>query len=349
MISHKIRLPGMILIEDSIKDSAGLVCKDLGLQRKCLLLSGQKTYDILGKDVLEDIRANNFRVKSKIVSSIEKDEIDKIIKFAQGFDYIVGVGSGKVIDIAKYVSFQNKIPYVSVPTSASHDGITSPRATLTKKGKRYSYEAQSPIAILVDINTIKESPYRMIASGCADVISNITAVPDWRLAHKERNEFYSEYAATLSISSAQIVLESADKIRDLKKTGIKNLMEALINSGIAMCIAGSSRPSSGSEHLFSHALDAIFPEKMSLHGEQCGVGTIISAYLYDLNWKRIQKVLKSLRCPVSAHELRIPEKIVLNALLQAKDIRKDRYTILNKKPLNETMAREILLETGIIE
>ena len=53
----------------------------------------------------------------------------------------------------------------------------------------------------------------------------------------------------------------------------------MISSGMAISIAGNSRPASGSEHKFSHALDMIAP-KPALHGEQCGVGTIMMMYLH---------------------------------------------------------------------
>ena len=56
-----------------------------------------------------------------------------------------------------------------------------------------------------------------------------------------------------------------------------------------MSIAGSSRPASGSEHMFSHALDRIAP-KPALHGEQCGVGTIMMMYLHGGNWQTVQPV-----------------------------------------------------------
>jgi len=116
-----------------------------------------------------------------------------------------------------------------------------------------------------------------------------------------------------------------------------------------MCIAGSSRPASGSEHLFSHALDTLMPEKKSLHGEQCGVGSIMMAYLHKLPWQRIVENLKRLGCPTTAREMGVPDDIIVKALMMAKDIKKDRYTILNEADLNEEKARNLARVTGVIK
>jgi len=39
---------------------------------------------------------------------------------------IIGIGGGRSVDIAKLIGFNLNKPFVSVPTSASHDGIASP-------------------------------------------------------------------------------------------------------------------------------------------------------------------------------------------------------------------------------
>jgi glycerol-1-phosphate dehydrogenase [NAD(P)+] len=102
--------------------------------------------------------------------------------------------------------------------------------------------------------------------------------------------------------SAKLVTENAELIVNRQDEGLRVLLEALISCGVAMSIAGSSRPCSGSEHLFSHALDIVKPNQ-ALHGEQCGVGTILSAYLYKSNWQGIKKTLKQLGAPTTAKEL----------------------------------------------
>ena len=60
----------------------------------------------------------------------------------------------------------------------------------------------------------------------------------------------------------------------------RSLANSLLVSGLAMEIAGSSRPASGSEHLISHALDSV-SVKPKAHGIQVGVATYLCALLQN--------------------------------------------------------------------
>ena len=125
------------------------------------------------------------------------------------------------------------------------------------------------------------------------------------------------------------------------------LIEALISSGVAIGIAGSSRPCSGSEHLFSHLLDMIC-SKPALHGEQCGVGAIMMAYLWRANWKLLKDKLQTIGAPTTAEQLGIQTNHVIDALIMAKTIKPERYTILHTQNLTQQSARVIAQRTGII-
>ena len=107
-----------------------------------------------------------------------------------------------------------------------------------------------------------------------------------------------------------------------------------------MSIAGSSKPCSGSEHLFSHSLDVV-ESNGGLHGEQCGVGAIMMAYLYDIDWKGIKETLQKTGAPTTAEELGVEPESVIKALMQACSIRPDRYTILNTKQLDYVSAKKL--------
>lgn len=211
----------------------------------------------------------------------------------EGTSIALGVGGGKVIDVVKMASKYANVHFISVPTAATHDGIASPRASIKNDKGSVSLPAHAPIAVIADTDIIRKAPYRFLAAGCGDVISNYTAVLDWKLAHRLLYERYSESSAALSLMSAKMVIKSADSIKKGLEESARIVVKALISSGIAMSIAGSSRPASGSEHKFSHALDIVAP-KPALHGEQCGVGTIMMMYLHGKDWKFIRDTLKKL-------------------------------------------------------
>jgi glycerol-1-phosphate dehydrogenase [NAD(P)+] len=260
---------------------------------------------------------------------------------------ILGVGGGKVIDVAKYCAFLGNTPFISVPTAASHDGISSPRASIKDSQRPTSIEAKSPLAIVADIDIIAQAPPRLMASGCGDIIAKYTAVRDWKLSHKIKGEYYGAYTGSLVMMSAFSIIKNADVIKKNPKVGYRIVLEALIGCGIAMGIAGSSRPCSGSEHLFSHALDILAP-KPALHGEQCGVGTIMMSYLHKANWNLVRDTLEKIGAPTSAKTLGIAPKYIIKALTYCNKIRPDSYTILGENGLSENEARALAEKTFVI-
>jgi len=147
--------------------------------------------------------------------------------------------------------------------------------------------------------------------------------------------------------SARHIIENADLIRPGSKEGVRILLEALVSCGVAMCIAGTSKPCSGSEHLFSHALDLLAPNH-ALHGEQCGLGTIMMAALHGIDWKIVRDTLRKVGAPTTAEEIGIAEEYIVEALVKAREIRPERYTILNEKPLTRKSARLLAEKTGVI-
>ena len=260
---------------------------------------------------------------------------------------LIGVGGGTKIDAAKLSSARQHIPFISVPTTLSHDGIASPLASVKGLDKPYSIMAQAPLAIIADTDIIAQAPWRSAISGCGDVIAKFTAVKDWQLAHTEKNEYYGEYAASLALMSTKLVIQNAKLIQPGNDEGLHVLLEALISCGVAMSIAGSSRPCSGSEHLFSHALDMIkCPHAM--HGEQCGVGSVLTAYLHKTDWQRIRDTLKQIGAPTTAAELGVKDEDLVKAFEMAATIRPERYTILHKLKLDREACEKVAKTTGVI-
>lgn len=333
-----IELPRRVIVGDGAIHRLRDVIEELGLKGNFLVISDPTTKEIAGDNVRRDIDASIYTTQGtpdseveRILLEIKRDEIR----------YLIGVGGGRIIDITKLAAFKAGIPFLSVPTAASHDGITSPQVSI-KRSTPISIKAHCPIGVIADTAIIRKAPERLLAAGCADVISNYTAVLDWKLANKEKGEYYGDYAATLAMMSAQIVMHNAEKIID----DISILVEALISSGVAIGIAGSSRPCSGAEHNFSHVLDRICPNP-ALHGEQCGVGSIMMAYLHEAEWERVRDSLKKVKAPINAKELGIEDNYIVEALTKAHKIR-DRYTIL-RDGLSREKAIELAKITGVIE
>lgn len=348
-VQRFIELPRIIVEEDNAIEKLAGVIDELKLSGKAIVVSGVNTFSIAGKRV-EEIVSKEFETEvflaEKASIAYVKALEEKIEK--ENASFCIAAGGGKVIDVCKLASFRKGIPFISIPTSAAHDGIASPRASIKQSKTSVSVKAGAPIAVIADINIISKAPYRLIASGAGDVIAKITALKDWELARDELGEEYSSYAAALCEMSYKMVLDSEEKIKNREKEGVKNLVKALISCGVAISIAGSSRPASGSEHKFSHALDMLC-ESRALHGEQCGVGTIIAAKLHGIEWQRIREFLENIRAPVNAEGLGVSEKCIVEAIVKAREINKERFTIFDKIKPDKSMAEKIAKEVRVIK
>jgi len=352
-IPHKTKLkmmelPRVVMIGQGAVDNVAQTARRLKIGHNALIVNDPRTHRVAGKRVAQQLEDDGFFVQDfKIKGNDEEDvlEVQAIIKESK-MNVLMGVGGGKPIDIAKYSAFKRGIPFFSIPTAASHDGIASSRATLEIGRMRASVEAQPPLVLIADTNIIAASPFKLTVSGCGDIIANHSAVADWMLAHRLKGEEYSNYAAALSSQTAEMLVENIDQIKPNLEESARFMLKALVSSGIAMSIAGSSRPASGSEHMFSHALD-LFAKRPALHGMQCGVGAILMLYLHGLDWRRIKEALKVVNAPVTAKALGVSREEVLRALTYAHKIRPERYTILGNG-ISQRTAEKVAKETGVI-
>lgn len=344
-----MELPRKILIGYGVLSKLGEFLKNLDLNGRVLIISGKNVKERLGNRVEDSLISHEFNFLWYCVKEATINEVKRVEEFAKSKEVsvILGLGGGKSIDIAKLTASNMNLPFVSVPTSASHDGISSPFASIKGLDRPYSICSRSPIGILGDIDIIYEAPKRLLASGCGDLIAKITAVKDWELARDMKGEYFGNYAANLARMSAEIVIKESECIGKGLKECVRDVVEALISAGVAAGIAGSSRPCSGSEHLFSHALSIISPNA-GLHGERCGIGTIMIAKLYEMDWESLRKSLLNIHAPTSAMEIGVSEEQVVKALLLAPTIRPDRFTILNVKKLDYESALKLARSTYVI-
>lgn len=347
MQSHTMELPRLIEIGEKNIGDFGRFVNSLNKSKRISLISGTNVTKIIQKKIESSLKSNKIKFvwhmsSNNTITAI--NTIQKDVKKDQS-DLIVGIGGGRSVDTAKMIAYNLDKPFVSVPTAASHDGMASPFVSIVGD-KPHSIVASAPLGVFVDIDIIRKAPPKLLASGCGDLIANIIAVKDWQLGHEKTGEYYGRYSADLALMSAKIVMENSSYYA---KNGldVRIIVEALISAGVASCIAGSSRPCSGAEHLFSHALDKIAPGK-GLHGEKCGIGSIMMAKLQGQDWKKIVKTLKDVGAPTSAKQVGLKSEEIVTALMIAQELRPERYTILKEIKMTEKKALNLAKVTNVI-
>jgi glycerol-1-phosphate dehydrogenase [NAD(P)+] len=347
--ARSMTFPRTVLAGHGVLSELGSCCRQFDFPTRGAVVTGHRTAGLAGNRAGEILTASGFEITTVLAGEPTTEEVDRVgaILTGAGARFVVGVGGGSKIDIAKVAAHRLKVPFVSVPTSAAHDGISSPRASLHGAGRTTSTEAVVPIGVIADTSVIVQAPFRLLASGCADVISNFTACLDWKLAARLRNEEYSSTAATLAEYAAQEIAEHANLIKPNLEESVWIAIRPLIVAGIAMSVAGSSRPCSGAEHLFSHALDRS-AQRPALHGEQCGVGSVMMMYLHGGDWRRLRTALHAIGAPTTAKELGVTAEEVVQALVAAHAVRPERYTILGDNGLTREAAERLANVTGVI-
>jgi glycerol-1-phosphate dehydrogenase [NAD(P)+] len=325
------------------------MCRDFNLGGTCIIVTGRTTGPIAAKPVSDHLTGAGFDVHLIELAEATRENVDRVKGLIDEVEakFLLGVGGGSKIDIAKLAAKECYMPFISIPTSGAHDGIASPSASIIDQETPHSIEAIMPIGVLADTEIISRSPFRLLASGCADVLSNFTAIRDWELAVRLKNEEFSTTAYTLAKMSATVIKQNAGVIKPMVEESAWIAIKPIISSGISMSIAGSSRPTSGSEHMFSHSLSMIAPGR-ALHGNQCGIGALMMMYLHGGPWEEIRESLRTLRCPTTARELGFSKEEVIKALTMAHTIRPERYTILGDNGLTEEAAERLANITGVV-
>lgn len=349
MLLRGIRIPLFMKVGNKLLSSLWEILQKNNLYfSEILMITTSHLHELLKSELENSDISENTLVYYYHISSNNIREVNKLRKRVRNSvsPLVIGLGGGKVIDVAKYSAYLERRNFLSVPTTLSHDGIASPIAVIKILKRNKSLGAQIPIGIICDTEIIYKAPRRTLRAGIGDLISNLSAIEDWRLAAEKGIELLDDFAISISKMSALHIFAQEPSVKD--KKFLEELAKSLVLSGIAMEVAGSSRPCSGAEHKFSHALDWLLPNKTSLHGEQVGLGTILATYLRGLDFESYKNFFRKAGLPLNYKDINIPKEEILKALIYATKTRPERYTILEEIGVNGKLAEKACKETGII-
>jgi glycerol-1-phosphate dehydrogenase [NAD(P)+] len=280
------------------------------------------------------------------VFRVEDGSVDTAIALgkrlrADAYEAVAGIGGGKIIDVTKFAAHMAGIPMVAVATNLAHDGIASPVSSLEHESGKGSYGVVPPVAVIVDLDRVRAGPPRMVRAGIGEAVSDLSAIADWELAAADRGEHVDGLAVALARTAAEAVLHQPGSIEDDEFLTV--LAESLVLSGMAMTVAGSSRPCSGGDHEILHAIDELFPGA-GTHGELAGMGALFCAHLRGdaRQFGLISGCLDRHHLPRIPADLGLGQDDFVKAVLHAPATRPGRYTILERLALDEcAIARRV--------
>lgn len=342
--SRKLEIPRLLHVDaGSLRQVTQLLAAhdfDLG----CVLVgSGEGPTRAIAENVMTDLSAAGIRALhvSRLSGRLDQAAATAGTIIEEGVTTAVAVGGGRVIDTVKLAAARTGVDFVSVPTAVSNDGISSPVASLVgKDGTRTSHAARMPSGIVVDVTAMATAPVTTVRAGVGDLVSNLTACLDWRLAGRGGHEPYDAFPAIIAESAARPVLDLEEVDSHASQEVVAH---GLLLSGLAMAAAGTSRPCSGAEHLISHALDLQLGTRAALHGEQVALGCLVAAAAHE--WSQTPLLLRTFRrlgLPTAPEDLGLTRGRLVDAILAGPGVRPDRWTILSDRFRSPDEAEELV-------
>ena len=310
--------------------------------QKTLIISEEFLIGIY-KEKITDISKDFGNAEIYAMGGASFDEAVAIAKkvCVEDIKVIIGIGGGRVLDTAKYAAHITKAVYICMPTSLSNDSLASPFAVLETYGKaRKTLDCKIPTAIIVDTNMIINAPIDQTLSGIGDTIAKHTALYDWKLSASKSSEMIDDFAYALSRMSYDSVYHCDAK--NMKScVFIRILSRALVKGGLALEMAGSSRPCSGSEHLFAHAIEEYYPEIKITHGLAVALGSIPACIFQGQDPSGLLSFFKTYGLNTDPSSYGITAEMFADMWLKARTVRTGRITILDDIKHDTVQLNEI--------
>jgi glycerol-1-phosphate dehydrogenase [NAD(P)+] len=292
--NHKVPIRSIIYAED-VLECLPEVLGSLVSDRRIVLVADKRTWNIAGKDAKEALEQTGWSVYDIIVPDTDKggpvcNDVTHtwLNERMPTVDIALAVGTGVVNDLTKWSAFDEDIPYSVFATAATMNGFTAANVAPTIKGVKTLIRARAPLAVFAIPSIIAKAPFELTAAGLGDTIAKPISTADWIFNSLFCGESFCRYCSEIINSLEPYYHNRPGDISDRKPAAIEALFNALLYSGIAMTIIGTSAPASGGEHLFSHTLDmmsSIDGAFHDLHGRQVGLGTIFASALYERIFK----------------------------------------------------------------
>ncbi len=273
-----------VYIEKNAAERLKVICRE---DKNILIVADENTYAAAGEMTVKALTGKTIKkviFSGKEVLVPNEEAIAEVVGGLEGVDLIIGVGSGVIQDLCKYVSFYNNVPYIIVATAPSMDGYASNGAAMITGGMKVTHPAGLPKAIIADTQVLSNAPIDMIKAGYGDIIGKFSALNDWKLSHLINDEYFCDYIYNVTAQQIKRTLDLAEGILKKDEESIKTLMEALVIIGIMMSFASSSRPASGSEHHLSHFFEItgiVTNSDYFPHGIDVAYSTVITAQVRE--------------------------------------------------------------------
>ena len=268
---------------------------------KVLIIMDEFTYNNFNVQVIEGLNRDRVEyIIEQFSGECCNENIDKLCEAAKVYEAksIIGIGGGKVLDVAKVVAHCNSAKTIIVPTAASTDGPCSKISVLYEKDgkfKKYIELNRNPEAVIVDLDIIVNAPIRLFKAGIGDALATYFETEAGYEGQVEANG-KSRMSITARVVSKQcydiIMAYGYEAVRAVEEKVINEAVEAVVEAIIFLSCIGFENGSLGAAHAVANALSDGNNKCDLLHGEKVAFGTIVQILLQKKCGKSLIDVIK---------------------------------------------------------
>lgn len=346
--THSIKI-GSLLIGDGVSSKVAEAAEKY-LPGPILVVCDIHTDAVLGNKVAEDLKAAGAKV-DKLVFEAEHLHPDAttlgrlLIEASdetKNYNLLIAVGSGTLNDVTRLVSGRLEKPYFIVGTAPSMDGYAGYSSPIVCRGSKISFYSHYADAIVADTAIMAQAPSKMMAAGLGDILGKYVSLADWKLGHDLKDEYRCELISQFMGNAVEKCAASVDGLAARSPEATQSMAEALILSGMAMGLAGVTRPASGCEHHMTHFCDIeLIGAGMDypLHGNSVGISAIAMLRFYEFARRdgltdimtppaeHVRDLIKKINGPVKPCEIGISDELFRRAMMEAMYLR-PQYSML---------------------
>ena len=285
----------VVEIGKGLTKKTGEILKKAGFPENILLVADRNTLGV-SKGLLESLDEAGFHVKQLIYENMmyaKVEQVREIEALLSDVDGLISVGTGSLNDICRVASYEKEKKFCIFATAPSMDGFASDTAPIVENNFKSSWQAEQPMVIIGDTEILSKAPSILKSSGFGDMMAKYIGLVDWQLASLLIDEYYCDKIAAITRDATDRIAALADRVLADDEETAGAIMEALIMTGLAMKLAGCSRPASGAEHVVSHYLEChkvikgIWPD---YHGRKVGVATVYCNRIYRNMADRLETI-----------------------------------------------------------